>query len=321
MVACGDNHSPVTGEPDGRLGEVRSALAGGTVDTLHIYPAVVGVDSNGGWGTGVALSDRVIATAGHMIVEATRGCAGFNYDQASNTPIIQVRVADANGNTDHTDASRTYRVDGVIGRRRVAPVNAYDCCNGNGADPACFACTEASVNAKYGINNWWYAFDVALLHLDRPLVNVKPMNFVARIGPYDPHSHTYDIDPAKWSGAVATIVGTGAQGPNTNKGPLKYGLATINGFGYQWANLLDKGSCNSPSFTNGSCTECMIDLRPFPNPRAAASAHAPGGARKRGVARCGRLWRSDRRQRHRTFPLCNSDGCGSHPARLVAARF
>jgi hypothetical protein len=75
---------PLLESQDERLGVATQAVNGGTLDTTGQYPAVVGISSDILLGTGVALSDRVIATAAHVIGPLVRGCAGFTYGQASS---------------------------------------------------------------------------------------------------------------------------------------------------------------------------------------------------------------------------------------------
>lgn len=68
-----------------RLGVASQAVNGGTLDTTEQYSAVVGVvRDNGSVATGVALSDRVVATAAHLVGPFLRDCDGFVYGQASS---------------------------------------------------------------------------------------------------------------------------------------------------------------------------------------------------------------------------------------------
>jgi hypothetical protein len=123
---------------------------------------------------------------------------------------------------------------------------------------------------------------VVLLHLDRPLVDVEPMKFVARIGPTHASEATYPIDPSTWPGAViATVVGVGSSNPMPPPSPLilgprMYGPTAVTALGWKAEDVLQPDQCD---FQTGSfsCDRCMIDISPSP------SAQLPqGGAARQG---------------------------------------
>lgn len=100
---------PLPVESHERLGVASQAANGGTVDTTEQYSAVVGVfRDNGSFATGVALSDRVVATAAHLVGSFLRGCDGFAYGQPSSPELppstrLWVRTADSNGTVLYAD--------------------------------------------------------------------------------------------------------------------------------------------------------------------------------------------------------------------------
>lgn len=274
LLGCSSSDKPEAAPP----AEARGAIAGNTqIDTTGRYSAVVGVAfKNGGVATGVALSNRVVATAAHLIPDIVRGCQSFTYrqpaaaGQAADSDIV-VQTGDANGNVfpGGPDPANVYAVDAVAGRHRVAPLNAYTCCDGNPF--GCDACAVTTADP-----NWFHAYDVALLHLDRPLVGVKPLNFVARIGPTSAGVRAFPIDPPSWkNSAIVTLVGVGAVDlpAGSSLGFRRIGSATVVDLNALWSTTTPannpiinlgsvalNGACDTAATTTESCEDCMIGV-------------------------------------------------------------
>ena len=249
-------------------------MTGGTLDPQgpgSRFPSVVGVRRGGGKATGTLLSDRVVVTAGHLVADMLSGCAPFAYEpgQPSSSSNIRVRVADASGKT-LGGTGEVYEVDAIAGLRRYTRSNAFDCCGGVAA--GCDAC-----QIPQGGEGWGpiHAFDLALLHLDRPIEDIEPARFVARIvdGPAsDEELAAYPIVPEAWPGnVVATVVGIGTSAPGVF-GWRRYGPTAIVDLGlpaldWQQAVLAESSVCDAawwlgaevPATTWFECSRCSVD--------------------------------------------------------------
>lgn len=293
-IACepwrgGEESAEVANPHDtGDIGVASQALVGNaTLDTTGQFSAVVGVATSSGVATGVALSDRVVATAAHLVPDIVRGCRSLGYrapDPVLGPSIsdIMVHVADEHGNVfpeGGTPGVYKYAVDAVIGRPRVAPVNAIACCD---SDPkGCDACAVTTAKP-----NWFHAFDIVLLHLDRPLYGVKPLRFVAHIGPTSSRTSTFPIAPLSWPGSVVvTLVGVGAVDlVGAPLGQRRFGPANVVDFNALWAaskpandpvinfgRVAAEGACDTGSRETESCADCMMGVTGGP------VFHLPGG--------------------------------------------
>ncbi|MCC6523139.1 MAG: thrombospondin type 3 repeat-containing protein [Polyangiaceae bacterium] len=241
----------------------REPLSGWDVQTVESrFPAVVGVTYGRGIATGVALSDRVVATAGHLALDIVRGCRTLRYrGGAKSMSSIEVHVADEAGNVFGPGAIR-YEVDAVSAQPRLVPANTYECCQGAACDTVC------RLPEEWQRMNFVPPFDVLLLHLDRPLVGVVPLRFVARIGDTDEAGATYPIDPESWAGKViATVVGVGDSdpGPALRAGPRRFGPAAFMGLGWKTDRVVRRNGCNPFEAVPFACDLCMLDTTPMPN--------------------------------------------------------
>ena len=268
LAACVDA-SP---SPEEESGEAQSAVLGGTLDqgTDPKFPAVVGVrlalpsepnePASFAVATGVALSKQVVVTAGHIVPGMLRGCEPFTYS-ATAVPSRPSRlmVLVATGTDGDVSKGTAYTVDAITGHRRLSPLNAYDC----GDAPALGCAPDVE-------GNFVFPFDVALLHLEKPLQGVQPMKFVARIGPTDAAQATYPIDPSTWPGTViATVVGVGSSNPMPPPAPptfwlRMYGPTAFTGLGWQSDAALTPGQCDLQTEPL-SCARCMLDISPSPS--------------------------------------------------------
>jgi hypothetical protein len=250
LAACGSGGGTGQGE---RVAQVSAAQIGGTIDNSldhpPYFPAVVGVCWRGhGCGTGTLLSDRVVVTAGHLATEVIRGCTGFVHEQDSIPDSFSVHVADENGCVygscgNPTQEQDLYWADAVYGRTQLVSANTYDCCGGSalGCDP-CF------VPAKPEYHNFNGAFDYLVLHLEKPVVGIDPLPFVAHVtsGWTSATARAYPIDILSWNAPWplnnadrdqwldGMAAGVGDQDGDTETedgGWRKYGLLKIGGVG------------------------------------------------------------------------------------------
>lgn len=255
------------------------ALEGGAVDSgpSPYFPAVVGVElwQTHGIATGTALSPYVVATAGHLVANMLRGCDPFVYERGASRPSpIVVHVANQDGCVypacgqpdTPPHLPHLYYVDAIVGLRRFIPANIYDCCGG--VPWACPAC-DVPPSADAPHHNFNTAFDIALLHLDRPLQGVEPLDFVAHVtnGWTNQFERAYPLDLAAWPDQLIAIgVGTGGDPGNAVApfGLRKYGPVRITEWGWE-TEVLGGNYCDAlwanqaPATMQYQCDKCIVE--------------------------------------------------------------
>ncbi len=232
MAACSVDRS---GED---IGDQTSPIYLGTPDPTGAsskFPAVGGL-YQGGTGqctaTLIALGDeapQIAVTAAHCLPQVGY-CFPYFWFQPkkpgdppnASDSLVMSFPPPGSDDSDPKNGGIAYGIDGIVWHPDFIKPDADACCGGN--FQGCFAC-DGKNEGK--LKSWIH--DIALVHLERPVVGAKGMKLVAAIATKGPLSEgAFAIQPSAWPAeTVATVVGVSATKPGGDYGHRTFGSVKI----------------------------------------------------------------------------------------------
>jgi len=274
-LTCGVREPDRSEEP---VGQSADAIFNGQADTAGNFRAVGALLTPIGQCSTFLIAPRVALTAAHCVPSRARGCQTHTYQQpampgaAPAATNLRVRFPAPGSNEDQlynpgacvaAGTCQQYSVDSFAWLPDTYPVNAYDCCED---DPnLCFACGFPDGQFPKGLP----MLDIAVLHLDRDVVGVEPMQTLLRHDLQtneapDPARGAFKVNPLGWVGAVVHVAGSGTVDDSVGQGLRRWGPTTLSSL-----NLDDEpeGSNEFPAACDEQtakyyCEDCNLTLDP-----------------------------------------------------------
>ncbi len=281
VAACSIDHA---GEA---VGNETSPIYLGTPDPTgpsSKFPAVGGLYL-GGTGqctaTLIAVGDedpQIALTAAHCLPQVGY-CTPYFYFQPTKPgdppnpfdSLVMSFPPSGSDDSDPKNGGTAFGIDGIVWHPDFIKPDAVACCGGN--FQGCFACDGKNDDK---LKSWIH--DVALVHLERPVVGAKGMKLVAAIATKGPLSEgAFAIQPSTWPAeTVATVVGVSATKPGGDYGHRTFGpVKILPDFASKLPNKILE-SCNDAVGQKVACDDAC-QLRVSADPGAPLDA-AKGGA-------------------------------------------